>query len=244
MFSLHGKTALVTGATGGLGQSIAYKLHERGATVILSGTKENVLNEVASKLERVHVLPCSLKDADQVNALFDKAESLTGQVDILVNNAGITRDTLSIRMKDEEWEEVLLVNLTSAFRLCRSALKAMMKRRYGRIINISSVVGVMGNPGQANYCASKAGLIGMTKSLAKEVASRNVTINCVAPGFITTPMTDQLNEVQSQKMLDTIPMGRFGIPDDISAPVCFLASEESSYITGQTIHVNGGMVMV
>lgn len=245
MFDLTGKFALVTGATGGIGGAIAAALHAQGATVGLSGTREVVLQEVAAKLgSRVHVLPCNLGDADAVNGLIGQAEAAMGQVDILVNNAGITRDGLAMRMKDEDWQTVLDVNLTAAFRLARASLKGMMKRRWGRIISITSVVGATGNPGQLNYAAAKAGLTGMTKSLAQEVASRNITANCVAPGFIQTAMTDVLSDQQKEMISQKIPAGRLGQSPEIAAAVVYLASEEAAYVTGQTLHVNGGMAMI
>ncbi|MFN4274844.1 MAG: 3-oxoacyl-[acyl-carrier-protein] reductase [Ferrovibrio sp.] len=245
MFDLTGKFALVTGATGGIGGAIAAALHAQGATVGLSGTREAVLQEVAAKLgSRVHVLPCNLGDADAVNSLIGQAEAAMGQVDILVNNAGITRDGLAMRMKDEDWQTVLDVNLTAAFRLARASLKGMMKRRWGRIISITSVVGATGNPGQLNYAAAKAGLTGMTKSLAQEVASRNITANCVAPGFIQTAMTDVLSDQQKEMISQKIPAGRLGQSPEIAAAVVYLASEEAAYVTGQTLHVNGGMAMI
>lgn len=245
MFDLAGKTALVTGATGGIGGAIAKSLHAQGATVGISGTRENVLNEVASDLgDRVHVLPCNLGDADAVDALPKQAEGALGQVDILVNNAGITRDNIFMRMKDEEWDQVLAVNLTASFRLSRGLMRGMMKRRWGRIVGITSVVGVTGNPGQANYAAAKAGMIGMTKSIAQEVASRGITANCVAPGFIQTAMTDVLDDGQKEAISTRIPAGRLGTSDEIAAATLYLASEEAAYVTGQTIHVNGGMAMI
>ncbi|MBP6818223.1 MAG: 3-oxoacyl-[acyl-carrier-protein] reductase [Ferrovibrio sp.] len=245
MFDLTGKTALVTGATGGIGGAIAAALHAQGATVALSGTREAVLQEAAAKLgSRVHVLPCNLADAAAVDALIGQGEAAMGQVDILVNNAGITRDGLAMRMKDEDWQSVLDVNLTAAFRLGRAALKGMMKRRWGRIISITSVVGVTGNPGQVNYSAAKAGLIGFSKSLAQEVASRNITVNCVAPGFIETAMTDALNELQKTAILTKVPAGRLGQSPEIASAVVYLASTEAAYVTGQTLHVNGGMAMI
>ena len=245
MFDLTGKFALVTGATGGIGGAIAEALHKQGATVGLSGTREAVLQEVAAKLgSRVHVLPCNLGDAEAVNGLIGKAEAAMGQVDILVNNAGITRDGLAMRMKDEDWQTVLDVNLSAAFRLARASLKGMMKRRWGRIISITSVVGATGNPGQLNYAAAKAGLTGMTKSLAQEVASRNITANCVAPGFIQTAMTDVLTDQQKEVISQKIPAGRLGQSPEIAAAVVYLASEEAAYVTGQTLHVNGGMAMI
>jgi 3-oxoacyl-[acyl-carrier protein] reductase len=245
MFDLNGKTALVTGATGGIGGAIAAMLHGAGAAVALSGTREAVLAERAAELgERTHVLACDLSDAAAVDALVGRAEAAMGQLDILVNNAGLTRDNIGMRMKDEEWETVLNVNLTSAFRLTRAAAKNMMRRRFGRIVSITSVVGVTGNPGQANYAASKAGMIGMTKSFAMELASRGVTVNCVAPGMIATAMTDALNEQQRATILQHIPMGRLGEPDDIAAAVLYLASDAGRYVTGQTLHVNGGLAMI
>jgi 3-oxoacyl-[acyl-carrier protein] reductase len=246
MFSLQGKTALVTGATGGIGASVAKALHAAGATIGISGTRANVLEELKASLggERVHVLPCNLSSPEDVEKLIPSAEAAMGGVDILVNNAGITRDGLAMRMKDEDWQAVLDVNLTASFRLARAAMRGMMKKRWGRIVSVTSVVGVTGNPGQANYVASKAALIGLSKSLAQELASRNVTVNCVAPGFITTPMTDALNDKQKEAILGRIPAGKMGSPDDIAAAVLFLASEEAGYVTGHTIHVNGGMAMV
>ena len=245
MFDLNGLNALVTGATGGLGGAMARALHAQGATVALSGTRAEALQALADELkERVHVLPCNLADKDSVEALVPAAEAAMGQMDILVNNAGITRDGLFMRMKDDDWEQVLAVNLTSAFRLSRAALKGMMKRRFGRIVSITSVVGVTGNPGQGNYAASKAGMIGMSKSLAAEVASRNITVNCVAPGFIASPMTDALNDKQKEASLARIPAGRFGEGLDVASAVVFLASREAGYVTGQTLHVNGGMAMI
>jgi 3-oxoacyl-[acyl-carrier protein] reductase len=245
MFDLTGKTALVTGATGGLGGAIARALHAQGATVTLSGTRREALEALAAELGgRVHVAPCNLADKAEVEALVPAAEAAMGQLDILVNNAGVTRDNLFMRMKDEEWETVLAVNLSAAFRLARASLKGMMKRRYGRIVSVTSVVGVTGNPGQGNYAASKAGLIGMSKSLAQEVASRNITVNCVAPGFIRSPMTDVLNDKQKEAILGSVPMGRLGEGGDIGAAVAYLASAEAGYVTGQTLHVNGGMAMI
>ncbi|MEO0961272.1 MAG: 3-oxoacyl-[acyl-carrier-protein] reductase [Pseudomonadota bacterium] len=245
MFDLTGKTALVTGATGGIGGAIAKSLHAQGATVGISGTRENVLNDVAAELgERVHVLPCNLGDTDSVDALPKQAEGALGQVDILVNNAGITRDNIFMRMKDDEWDQVLAVNLTASFRLSRGLMRGMMKRRWGRIVGITSVVGVTGNPGQANYAAAKAGMIGMTKSIAQEVASRGITVNCVAPGFIQTAMTDVLDDGQKEAISTRIPAGRLGTSEEIAAATLYLASEEAAYVTGQTIHVNGGMAMI
>ncbi|MFT3988943.1 3-oxoacyl-[acyl-carrier-protein] reductase [Aestuariivirga sp.] len=245
MFDLTGKTALVTGATGGIGAAIAQALHTAGATVAISGTRAAVLEELKAKLgERCHVLPCNLSDSADVEKLVPAAEEAMGGLDILVNNAGITRDGLAMRMKDEDWNQVLDVNLTASFRLARAAMRGMMKKRWGRIINITSVVGVTGNPGQANYVASKAGVIGLTKSLAQELASRNVTVNAIAPGFIATPMTDVLNDKQRETILSRVPAGRLGTPDEIAAAALYLASNEASYVTGQTIHVNGGMAMI
>ena len=245
MFELDGLTALVTGATGGLGGAMARALHAQGATVALSGTRREALEALAAELgERVHVLPCNLAEKAEVEALVPAAESAMGQLDILVNNAGVTKDGLFMRMKDEDWDAVLAINLTSAFRLSRAALKGMMKRRFGRIIGITSVVGVTGNPGQGNYAASKAGMIGMSKSLAAEVATRNITVNCIAPGFIASPMTDGLNEKQKEAILGTIPAAKLGSGEDIAAALIYLASREAGYVTGQTLHVNGGMAMI
>lgn len=245
MFSLTGKTALITGASGGIGAAIAKALHDAGATIAISGTRVEVLEKVKAEIgERVHILPCNLSNVEDVEKLIPSAEAVLGGLDILVNNAGITKDGLAMRMKDEDWQSVIDVNLTSNFRLSRAAMRGMMKKRWGRIINITSIVGVTGNPGQINYVASKAGLIGMTKSLAQELATRNVTVNCVAPGFIATPMTDVLNEKQKEAILGRIPAGRMGGPADIAAAVVYLASDEAAYVTGQTLHVNGGMVMV
>ncbi|MAC89292.1 3-oxoacyl-[acyl-carrier-protein] reductase [Maricaulis sp.] len=245
MFDLTGKNALVTGATGGLGNAIARKLHAQGATVALSGTRENVLQELADDLgARAHVLPCNLSDAAAVDALPKQAAEAMGSLDILVANAGITKDQLLMRMKDEDWDTVIKVNLESYFRLTRAALRGMMKARWGRIVGITSVVGVTGNPGQTNYCASKAGMIGFSKSLAQEVAARGVTVNCVAPGFIASPMTDVLNEDQRSTILAKIPAGDLGSGDDIANAVVYLASAEAGYVTGQTLHVNGGMAMI
>ncbi len=244
MFDLTGKCALVTGATGGIGGAIARMLHAQGATVGLSGTRVEVLNALAAGLgERAHVLPCDLADAAAVEALPKSAEAAMGQIDILVNNAGLTRDNLFMRMKDEEWDTVLAVNLTSAFKLSRAVLRGMMKRRWGRIIGITSVVGITGNPGQGNYAASKAGMIAMSKSLAIEIASRGITVNCVAPGLIKTAMTDALDDAQRERLLGAIPAGRLGVSEDVAACVLFLASEEAAYMTGQTLHTNGGMAM-
>ena len=246
MFDLTGRKALVTGATGGLGGAIARALHAQGAHVALSGTRRAALDELAAELggERVAVVEANLADRQAVEALLPAAESALGGLDILVNNAGITRDNLFMRMKDEEWEAVLNVNLTAAFRLSRAALRGMMKRRYGRIIGIGSVVGTTGNPGQGNYAAAKAGLVGMTKALAAEVATRNITVNCIAPGFITSAMTDALNEKQRETILTRVPAGRLGTGAEIGAAAVYLASEEAGYVTGQTLHVNGGMAMI
>ena len=245
MFDLTGKTALVTGATGGLGGAIAEALHAQGATVTLSGTRLEALEALAGKLkERVHIVQTNLSSTEQVEALVPAAEKAMGSLDILVNNAGITRDNIFMRMKDEEWDQVIAVNLTAAFRLSRAVLRGMVKKRHGRIISITSVVGVTGNPGQGNYAASKAGLIGMTKSLAAEVASRNVTVNCIAPGFIESPMTDALNEKQKEAILANVPAGKLGVGADIAAAAVYLASDEASYVTGQTLHVNGGMARI
>ena len=245
MFNLNGKTALITGASGGIGAAIAKALHAAGATIAISGTRIEKLEELKSQIgENVHVLPCNLSSAEDVEKLIPAAEAALGGLDILVNNAGITKDGLAMRMKDEDWQSVIDVNLTSNFRLCRAAMRGMMKKRAGRIVNITSIVGVTGNPGQANYVASKAGVIGLTKSLAQELATRGVTVNCIAPGFIATPMTDILNEKQKEAILSRIPAGRMGGPDDIAAAVLYLASDEAGYVTGQTLHVNGGMAMI
>lgn len=245
MFDLTGKSALVTGASGGIGAEIARALHGAGASVALSGTRTEPLEALAATLgSRSHVLPCNLSDAAAVEALPKAAVAAMGSVDILVNNAGITRDNLFMRMSDEEWLSVLEVNLTSTFRLCRGVLRGMMKARWGRIINISSVVGATGNPGQGNYAASKAGVVGMSKSLAAEVASRNITVNCIAPGFITTAMTDKLNEEQKARILTQVPAGRMGEAAEIAAAALYLASPEAGYVTGAVLHVNGGMAMI
>jgi 3-oxoacyl-[acyl-carrier protein] reductase len=245
MFDLTGKTALITGATGGIGAAIATALHGQGASVMLSGTRQAVLEDLAARLgSRAYVQACDLSDKEQVEALVPAAEAALGKLDILVNNAGLTRDNLFLRMKDEEWEKVMAVNLTANFRLSRASLKGMMKRRFGRIVNITSVVGVTGNPGQGNYAASKAGLIGMSKSLAAEVASRGITVNCIAPGFIETPMTDVLNEKQRESILGAVPLGRLGTSAEIASAAVYLASDEAAYVTGQTLHVNGGMAMI
>jgi len=245
MFDLSGKKALVTGASGGIGGAIAKALHSLGADVALSGTREDALTALADELgERAHVTPARLGEEGAAAQLIADATAAMGGVDILVNNAGLTRDTLAMRMKDEDWDLVLNVNLKSAFQLSRACLKGMMKARFGRIISITSIVGVTGNAGQANYAASKAGLIGMSKSLAQEVASRGITVNCVAPGFIATPMTEALNEQQQAAILGNIPAGAMGAPEDIAAAVVYLASAEANYVTGQTLHVNGGMAMI
>jgi 3-oxoacyl-[acyl-carrier protein] reductase len=247
MFELNDKTALVTGATGGIGGAIARALHGQGATVALSGRQRDKLDQLAAELgNRVHVLPCDLGDKTQVAKLIDDAIAKLGRLDILINNAGLTRDNLFMVMKDEQWDEVIAVNLTSTFMLMRAGARAMMRAKtgYGRIINISSVSGIIGNPGQGNYAASKAGMIGMSKSLAREVASRGITVNCIAPGFISTPMTDALNEKQVATIREAIPAQKFGSPADVAAACVYLASAESGYMTGQTLHVNGGMVMI
>ncbi|MBT7642260.1 MAG: 3-oxoacyl-[acyl-carrier-protein] reductase [Rhodobiaceae bacterium] len=245
MFDLSGKNALVTGASGGIGNQIARTLHAAGANVGLAGTRESVLQALADELgDGAHVLVADLSTAEGAAHLAAKAEEAMGGLDILVNNAGITRDGLAMRMKDEDWDAVLEVNLTSGFRLIRASLRGMMKRRQGRIIGITSVVGVTGNPGQANYAATKAGMIGMSKSLAQEVASRGITVNCVAPGFIATPMTDDLPEAQKEALTQAIPAGRLGEGNDIAAACLYLASDEAAYVTGQTLHVNGGMAMI
>jgi 3-oxoacyl-[acyl-carrier protein] reductase len=245
MFDLTGKGALVTGASGGIGGAVARALHGRGASVALSGTRKDALDALASELgERAHAVPADLGDAEAVAGLVGQAEAVLGSVDILVNNAGLTRDNLAMRMKDEEWQTVLDVNLTAAFRLCRAVMRGMMKRRWGRIVGITSVVGVTGNAGQANYAASKAGMIGLSKSLAQELASRGITVNCLAPGFIATAMTDALSEDQRGKITGSIPAGRMGDVADIAAGVVYLASEEAAYVTGQTLHINGGMAMI
>lgn len=245
MLSLDGKCALITGASGGIGGAVARVLHRQGATVTLSDIEAGAMEELAQELrERAHVVSCDLGDPAALAALAGEAEATMGGVDILVNNAGLTRDNLVVRLNDEDWQTVMDINLTAAFRLARACLRGMLKRRWGRIIGIASVVGVTGNPGQANYAASKAGMIGMTKSLAAEVASRGITANCVAPGFIVTAMTGALTESAQQSLRAKIPIGRLGAPEDVAACVAFLASEEASYITGQTLHVNGGMAMI
>lgn len=245
MFNLTGRKALITGATGGIGEAIARALHAQGAVVGLHGTRAEKLGELANELgSNVHILPANLSDRDAIKALAEKAEADMGGVDILVNNAGITRDGLFVRMSDEDWDAVLDINLGATFRLTRALTHPMMRRRFGRIVNITSVVGTTGNPGQGNYCASKAGLVGMTKSLGQEIASRNVTVNCVSPGFIESAMTDKLNEKQKEAIMGNIPMKKMGQGSDIAAAVVFLASNQAGYITGQTIHVNGGMAMI
>ncbi|KQT88394.1 3-oxoacyl-[acyl-carrier-protein] reductase [Aurantimonas sp. Leaf443] len=245
MFDLTGRKALVTGASGGIGEAIAKVLHGAGATVGLHGTRREKLDALASELgERAHVFPADLGDRADQKALAEKAEAELGGVDILVNNAGITKDGLFVRMSDEDWDKVIEVNLTAAFRLTRALTHPMMRRRYGRILNITSVVGTTGNPGQANYCAAKAGMTGFSKSLAQEIASRNVTVNCISPGFIQSPMTDKLNDKQKEAIMGAIPMRRMGEAAEIASAALFLASEEAGYVTGQTIHVNGGMAMI
>lgn len=245
MFDLSGKTALVTGATGGIGGGIARLLHGQGATVGISGTRREALDALAAELgSRVHVLPCNLSNAEDVEKLVPAAEAAMQQVDILVNNAGLNRDALFVRIKDEDWDQVIAVDLTAAFRLSRAAVYPMMRRRWGRIVNITSIVGVTGNAGQANYTAAKAGLIGMSKSLAQEVAGRNVTVNCVAPGFVKSAMTDALSEKIREGILEKVPAKRLGTPEDVAAAVVYLASEEAGWVTGQTFHINGGMAMI
>lgn len=245
MFNLHGKKALVTGATGGLGAEIARALYHQGASVVLSGTRKEKLEALAKELgERAYVIPCDLSNPEETQRLIPKAEAALGGLDILVNNAGLTQDGLMLRMSDDQWSKVIEVNLSSCFRLSRDAIKGMMKQRAGRIINITSIVGVTGNAGQANYAASKAGLIGLSKSLAAEVATRGITVNCIAPGFIESPMTSVLNDKQRENILSAIPQGAIGAPQDIAASVVYLASDEAKYVTGQTLHVNGGMTMV
>lgn len=245
MFDLTGKKALVTGATGGIGEAIAKALHAQGATVGISGRNEAKLKELASSLgDRVHVFPADLSKAEGIEALVKGAAEAMSSIDILINNAGLTKDNLSMRMKAEEWDEVLSVNLTAPFKLAQAVQRGMMKNRWGRIINISSVVGTTGNPGQANYCASKAGMVGWTKAMAAEIASRNITVNCIAPGFIATNMTHVLTDDQKAKINGNIPAGRMGSAEDIAAAAVYLASDESAYVTGQTVHINGGMAMI
>ncbi len=245
MFDLTGKTALVTGATGGIGGAIARALHQQGATVALSGTRREALDALAAELkDRAHVLPCDLADRAAVETLVPQAEAAMGKLDVLVANAGITKDNLFVQLRDEDWDKVIEVDLTATFRLTRAAVRGMMRRRFGRVIAITSIVGVMGNAGQGNYAAAKAGMIGMIKSVAQEYAKRGVTANCIAPGFIATPMTDKLNEKQREGILARVPAGRLGTPAEIGAAAVFLASDEASYVTGQTLHVNGGMAMI
>jgi 3-oxoacyl-[acyl-carrier protein] reductase len=245
MFDLTGKTALVTGATGGIGGAIARALHRQGAVVAVSGTRRDALDALAGELkDRVHVLPCNLADTSEVEGLVPKAEAAMSRLDILVANAGINRDNLFVQLKDEDWDQVVAVNLTATFRLARAAVRTMMRRRFGRVIGISSVVGVTGNPGQTNYTATKAGMIGMFKSIAAEYAKRNVTANCIAPGFIASAMTDKLNDKQREAILARVPAGRLGEGADVAAAAVYLASDEAAYVTGQTLHVNGGMAMV
>ena len=245
MFELTGKTALVTGATGTIGGTIARALHAQGASVAISGTRREILATLAAELrERVHVLPCNLADPAETETLVPRAEEAMGQLDILVANAGLTRDNLLVQLRDEDWEQVIAVNLSATFRLARAAVRGMMRRRFGRVIAITSVVGTTGNPGQANYIAAKAGTTGMVKAMAQEYAKRGVTANCVAPGFIVTPMTDKLNDKQREIIVAKIPTGRAGSPEEVAAAVVFLASNEAAYVTGQTLHVNGGMAMI
>jgi 3-oxoacyl-[acyl-carrier protein] reductase len=244
MFDLTGKTALVTGATGGIGGAIARALHAQGAKVAISGTRREVLDQLATELGGAAVLPCDLANKESVEALVPDAEKALGQLDILVTNAGITKDNLFVALKDDDWQQVLDVNLTATFRLARAAVKGMMRRRFGRVIGITSVVGVTGNPGQANYTAAKAGMIGMFKSIGKEYAKRGVTANCVAPGFIATAMTEKLNDKQREAILQMVPAARLGSGADVAAAVVYLASDEAAYVTGQTLHVNGGMAMI
>lgn len=245
MFRLDDRAALVTGASGGIGAAIARSLHAQGAVVALSGTRRDALDALTAELgERAFACPADLRDAAEPDALVEAAEKLAGPLAILVNNAGMTRDMLALRMRDEDWQAVLDVDLSAPFRLARAALRGMLRRRAGRIINISSIVGVTGNAGQANYAAAKAGLIGMTKALAQEVASRGITVNAVAPGFVTTAMTERLSEQQRTKLADSIPLGRIGKPEDVAAAVAYLASEEAGWVTGATLHVNGGMAMI
>ena len=244
MFDLTGKTALITGATGTIGGNIARALHDRGATVAISGTRVGILDELAAELgTRVHVLPCDLVDTAAVEALVPRAEEAMGQLDVLVANAGVTRDNLLVQLRDEDWEQVIAVNLSATFRLARAAVRGMMRRRFGRVVAITSVVGLTGNPGQANYIAAKAGITGLIKAAAQEYSKRNVTANCVAPGFIVTPMTDKLNDKQRDAILSKVPAGRAGTAEEVAAAVVFLASNEAAYVTGQTLHVNGGMAM-
>jgi 3-oxoacyl-[acyl-carrier protein] reductase len=245
MFDLTGKTALVTGSTGGIGGAIARAFHQQGATIAISGTRRDVLDALAGELaDRVHVLPCNLADKEEVEALVPKSEEAMGKLDILVANAGITKDNLLVQLRDEDWDQVVAVNLTATFRLARAAVRGMMRRRFGRIIGVTSVVGVTGNPGQANYTATKAGLIGMIKSIAGEYARRGITANAIAPGFIATAMTERLNDKQREAILARVPADRLGAGADVAAAAVFLASDEAAYVTGQTLHVNGGMAMI
>ena len=245
MFDLTGKTALVTGASGGIGAAIARGFHQQGATVALSGTRRDVLEQLSGELrDRAHVLPCNLANKDEVEALVPKSEEIMGKLDILVANAGVNKDNLLVQLRDEDWDEVVAINLTATFRLTRAAVRGMMRRRFGRIIGITSVVGITGNPGQSNYTATKAGMVGMIKSIAAEYAKRGVTANCIAPGLIATAMTDRLNDKQREAILARVPAGRLGGGPDVAAAAVFLASEEAAYITGQTLHVNGGMAMI
>jgi 3-oxoacyl-[acyl-carrier protein] reductase len=245
MFDLTGKTALVTGATGAIGEAIARALHKQGATVAISGTRRDVLAKLAGELgEHVHILPCDLGNSEQVEALVPQAEEAMTKLDILVANAGVNKDNLFVQLKDEDWDKVIAVNLTATFRLSRAAVSRMMRRRWGRIIGISSIVGFTGNPGQGNYTASKAGMVGMLKSVAAEYARRNITANCIAPGIIASAMTDKLNEKQREAIMARVPMARLGTPQDIASAAVYLASDEAAYVTGQTIHVNGGMAMI
>jgi 3-oxoacyl-[acyl-carrier protein] reductase len=245
MFELTGKTALITGSTGTIGGSIARILHAQGATVAISGTRRDVLDRLAADLGgRVHALPCNLADAAETETLVPRAEEAMGQLDVLVANAGVTKDNLLVQLRDEDWDQVIAINLSATFRLARAAVRGMMRRRFGRVIAITSVVGASGNPGQANYVAAKAGMTGMIKAIAQEYAKRGVTANCVAPGFIVTPMTDKLNDKQRDVILAKIPAGRAGTAEEVAAAVAFLASNEAAYVTGQTVHVNGGMAMI
>jgi 3-oxoacyl-[acyl-carrier protein] reductase len=245
MFELHGKTALVTGASGGIGRCIARALHGQGANIAVSGTRREILDQLARELsDRVHVLPCNLSNTAETDALVPRAEAAMGRLDVLVANAGVTRDNLFVQLRDEEWDEVIAVNLSATFRLARAAVRGMMRRRFGRVIAVTSVVGNTGNPGQANYVAAKAGITGMIKAIAQEYAKRGVTANCVAPGFIATAMTDKLNESQREAILAKIPARRPGTAEEVAAAVAFLAADEAAYVTGQTLHVNGGMAMI
>jgi len=245
MFELTGKTALVTGASGTIGAAIASTLHAQGATVAISGTRREILDDLAAKLhERVHAMPCNLADPVATEALVPRVEEAMGRLDILVANAGLTRDNLLVQLRDEDWEQVIAINLSATFRLARAAVRGMMRRRFGRVVAITSVVGTTGNPGQANYVAAKAGITGLVKAMAQEYAKRGVTANCVAPGFIVTPMTDKLNEKQRETIVAKIPANRAGTPAEVAAAVVFLASDEAAYVTGQTLHVNGGMAMI